>query len=50
MGPYKRTQIAALDAYPGGAGVHEGAGVDKNDVAYPAPSYTLAPGYTSVPG
>ena len=28
-GPYKRTLIAALDAYPGGAGVHEGATVDK---------------------
>ena len=29
MGPYKRTLIAALDVYPGGAGVHEGAGIDK---------------------
>ena len=32
-GPFKRTQIAALDAYPGGAGIHEGAGVHDNDSA-----------------
>ena len=34
-GPYKRTLIAALDAYPGGAGVQEGAGVNKVVLAYP---------------
>ena len=28
-GPYKRTQIAELDAYPKGTGVHE------NEVVYP---------------
>ena len=49
-GPYKRTLIAALVAYPRGAGVHEGAGVHKNYLVYPASSCTPAalpwPGYT----
>ena len=31
-GPYKRTLIAMLDAYPGGAGVDEAAGVDERKI------------------
>ena len=29
QGRYKRTQIAALNPYPGGAGIHESAGVEE---------------------
>ena len=43
MGPYKRTLIAALDAYPGGAGVHKGARVDQNDLVYPSLSAAAIP-------
>ena len=37
--PYKSTLIAALDAYPGGTGVDEGAGVDKVVLVYPCLVY-----------
>ena len=34
-GPYKRSQNAELDAYPGGAGVDEDAGIDEVVLIYP---------------
>ena len=34
-GQYKRTLIAVLSTYPGGAGVHKGAGVDMVIPGYP---------------
>ena len=46
-GPYKRTLIAAHDAYYRGAGVDEEAGVDKNDLIYPSTTL-IYPGASGV--
>ena len=44
-GPYKRTLTAALHAYPGGTGVHEGAGVDQRNIK----KLLFYPGASSAP-
>ena len=40
-GPYKKTQIAALDAYPGGAGVQENHLVYPGTLVYPSAEVDL---------